>query len=153
MMVSIDPEFGYVIAVLIAFYVQQNVIFVAFVVKARMKTKIKAPTLYPRDSEVKALKLTEDNVDYYLRAQRIHQNNIEFMSMFLPVFLMAGIANPIQTAIAGAVVWTFRMAFALGYSKSTGSRSIGAPFHLGELYILYIAGKFAYQLLVDGGGK
>jgi hypothetical protein len=49
MIVDIEPEFGFVIAVLLALYLQQNIVFVVFVAKARAKTKLKAPILYPRD--------------------------------------------------------------------------------------------------------
>ena len=43
----------------LASYLLQQVFLVIFVVRARIGTGIKAPTLYPRDSEIKALALTD----------------------------------------------------------------------------------------------
>jgi uncharacterized MAPEG superfamily protein len=79
------------------------------------------------------LKLSEAEVDHYLRSQRIHQNNMEFMSFFLPVFVVAGVYNPLHTALAGTWVLVFRMLYAFGYAKSSSARLVGAPFHFGEL--------------------
>lgn len=75
MKLNVDGEYGWVVAAALLLYLQQQVIFVVIVVRARMRTHIKAPTLYPRDSEIKDLKLSPDQVDGYMRAQRIHQNN------------------------------------------------------------------------------
>ena len=55
-----------------------------------MKTKILAPTIYPRDSEIKELKLNDKQVGDYMRAQRAHQNNVEFLSGFMAIYILAG---------------------------------------------------------------
>ena len=60
------------------------------VVRARLSTKISAPILYPRDSEIKARNLTEDQVTAYYNAQRGHQNNVEFSATFIPMMMAAG---------------------------------------------------------------
>ena len=59
--------------------ITQQLILLIPVIKMRSETKIQAPTLYPRDSEISKLNLTEEQTDRYLRAQRAHQNNARFL--------------------------------------------------------------------------
>ena len=87
----------------------------------------------------------EEDVDYYLRAQRAHQNNVEFMSVFMPLFLIIGLFEPKKTAIGGLIVLTFRIIGGLGYLYN--KREFGAAFHLGELYILFLGFQIVYSLL------
>jgi hypothetical protein len=80
-------------------------------------------------------------------AQRAHQNNVEFTSVFLPLFLVAG-AIPGETtniAWAGLSILGFRMVGGLGYAA--GLRKYSGFFHIGELYILWKLGKYAFDLL------
>ena len=142
---DIKKEYGYVLIIALLLYITQQVLMVIPVMRERSSTKIKAPTLYPRDSEIKKLNLSEDEVLNYYRAQRVHQNNVEAMSVFMPLFLIAGIFQPTKVAIAGAIVWIFRLVGGIGYLY--GKRMYGAPWHLGELYLLYIAGYSAFELL------
>ena len=74
-MVSIEltAEHGKCIAVALALWIQQQLIFAIRVAMARSKSGIQPPTLYPRDSEIKALNLTEKDVDSYMCVQRVHQ--------------------------------------------------------------------------------
>ena len=137
-------EYGYVLFVALLFYLTQQLLMILPVMK-RSATKIKAPTLYPRDSEIKSLGLTDEQVLNYYRAQRVHQNNVEVMSVFMPLFLIAGFFEPTKVAIAGLVVLVFRIVGGIGYLS--GNRMYGAPWHLGELYLLYIVGSNAYKLL------
>ncbi len=122
----VAPEFGYVVAMVLAFWVQQNIIFVIPVGMQRGSTGIKPPVLYPNDSLIKSLQLTEAQVDKYNRTQRVHQNNMEFLTVFLPIFLLAGFFNPVHTAAAGAVVWLGRLVTAIGYWTSSSGRIAGA---------------------------
>ena len=62
-----------------------------------------------------------------------------------PLFLIAGFFQPTKVAIAGAIVWIFRLVGGIGYLY--GQRMYGAPWHLGEIYLLYIIGYSAYNLL------
>ena len=126
----------------------QQLLMVIPVLKARSDTKIKAPTLYPRDSEIKKLELTDDQVLYYYRAQRVHQNNVEVMSVFLPIFMIAGFFEPTKVALSGIVVLIFRIIGGIGYLY--GQRVFGSAWHLGELYLLYLVGTIAYKLLYKG---
>jgi len=147
---NIKKSYGYVLIVALLLYITQQVIMVIPVIKERSSTKIKAPTLYPRDSEIKELGLTDDQVLKYYRAQRVHQNNVEVMSVFMPLFLIAGLFEPIKVAIAGVIVWIFRVVGGVGYLY--GQRMYGAPWHLGEIYLLYIIASTAYKLLTKGYG-
>ena len=74
----------------------------------------------------------------YQRAQRTHQNNVESMSVFMPIFLVAGLFEPKNVAIAGAIVLLFRLIGGIGYLY--GKRVYGAPWHFGELFLLYTVG-------------
>ena len=143
---EIKKEFGYVLFVAVMLYLTQQLLLVIPVIKERSSTGIETPTLYPRDSEIQKLKLTEEQVDGYLRAQRAHQNNVEkIMSVFMPIFLVAGLFEPKNVAIAGLIVLVFRIIGGLGYLY--GKRMYGAPFHIGELYLLFIVVKIAYNFL------
>lgn len=144
---DIKKEYGYVLIIALLLYITQQVLMVIPVMRERSSTKIKAPTLYPRDSEIKELNLNQDQVLNYYRAQRVHQNNVEAMSVFMPLFLIAGIFKPTKVAIAGAIVWIFRLLGGIGYLY--GKRIYGAPWHLGEIYLLYIVGYSAFELLFN----
>ena len=142
---NIKKEYGYVLIIALLLYITQQVLMIIPVMKERSSSNIKAPILYPRDSEIKKLQLNEEDVDYYLRAQRAHQNNVEFMSVFMPLFLIIGLFEPKKTAIGGLIVLVFRIIGGLGYLYN--KREFGAVFHLGELYILFIGFQIVYSLL------
>jgi uncharacterized MAPEG superfamily protein len=143
---NIKKEYGYVLIMSLLLYITQQVLMLIPVMKERSSSNIKAPILYPRDSEIKELGLSKEQVLNYYRAQRVHQNNVEVMSVFMPLFLIAGIFEPTKVAIAGAIVWIFRLVGGIGYLY--GNRMYGAPWHIGEIYLLYIIGKTAFDLLI-----
>jgi uncharacterized MAPEG superfamily protein len=143
---NIKKEYGYVLIMALLLYITQQVLMLIPVMKERSSSNIKAPILYPRDSEIKELGLSKEQVLNYYRAQRVHQNNVEVMSVFMPLFLIAGFFEPTKVAIAGAIVWIFRLVGGIGYLY--GKRMYGVPWHLGEIYLLYIIGKTAFDLLI-----
>ena len=143
---NIKKEYGYVLIMALLLYITQQVLMIIPVMKERSSSNIKAPILYPRDSEIKELGLSKEQVLNYYRAQRVHQNNVEVMSVFMPLFLIAGFFEPTKVAIAGAIVWIFRLVGGIGYLY--GKRMYGVPWHLGEIYLLYIIGKTAFDLLI-----
>ena len=122
---ALPADFGLVVAVSVGFYIQQAILFVIPVAIQRSKTGIKPPILYPTDSVIKELKLTETQVTNYMCAQRVHQNNMEFLTVFFPIFLLAGLYEPRNAAIAGALVWVGRLVTGLGYLISPSMRVIG----------------------------
>ena len=135
---KIKKEYGYVLFIGLLLYLMQQLVFIIPVLRERSKTKIEAPTLYPRDSEIQKLNLSESQVLSYYRAQRTHQNNVEAMSVFMPIFLIAGLFDPKNVAIAGAIVLLFRL---IGIGYLYGKRVYGAPWYFGELFLLYTVGK------------
>ena len=143
---NIKKEYGYVLIIALLLYITQQVLMIIPVMKERSSSNIKAPILYPRDSEIKELGLSKEQVLNYYRAQRVHQNNVEVMSVFMPLFLIAGFFEPTKVAIAGAIVWIFRLVGGIGYLY--GKRMYGVPWHIGEIYLLYIIGKTAFDLLI-----
>ena len=143
---NIKKEYGYVLIIALLLYITQQVLMIIPVMKERSSSNIKAPILYPRDSEIKELGLSKEQVLNYYRAQRVHQNNVEVMSVFMPLFLIAGFFEPTKVAIAGTIVWIFRLVGGIGYLY--GKRMYGVPWHLGEIYLLYIIGKTAFDLLI-----
>ena len=147
--ITLSADHGWFLASVVGFYLQQAIVFVIPVVKQRLATGIKAPTLYPSDSEIKKLNLTETQVADYTRAQRVHQNNMEFLSCYMPIYLMSGLLDPLLTAKAGAAILALRCVNAAGYLKAADSplRKVGGLFHLPEFYTVYLIGKRAYDLV------
>ena len=141
---EINKNYGYVLLIALALYLTQQLLLLIPVMLMRNKTKLKAPTLYPRDSEISKLKLDDEIVDKYMRAQRAHQNNVELMSVFMPLFLIIGLFKPKETAMGGLIVLIFRIIGGKGYTFK--KRMYGAPFHIGELYILYLGFLIVYEL-------
>tara|TARA_B110000090_G_C12951056_1_gene281152 strand:+ start:48 stop:416 length:369 start_codon:yes stop_codon:yes gene_type:complete len=105
-----------------------------------MSSKIKAPILYPRDSEIKSRNLTEDQVLDYYNAQRGHQNNVEFSCTFIPLLLAAGLLPEITLSVAkaGALALGARFIGQFAYSQAPQFRQISGIWHIGEMYILYL---------------
>ena len=67
--IELTQEHGKCIAVALALWIQQQLIFAVQVAIARKKSGIQPPTLYPRDSEIKALNLSAKDVDSYMCVQ------------------------------------------------------------------------------------
>lgn len=101
-------------------------------------------------------------------AQRVHQNNLEFVAIYMPMLLIAGLESPKYAAIAGGLVWLGRLAVAAGYWHKAEWRSYGQwydnnrevsmcttndltiylfRYRLPEFYTVYLACKLGYGLL------
>ena len=147
--VQLTEEHGWFFLSVLALVLQQAFVFVIPVAMARKKTGIQAPVLYPNDSLIKELKLNKEQVDKYLCVQRVHQNNVEFLVVFWPVYFLCGLVDPMGSAYAGAVVFGGRMATAIGYWHGANKRVFGAWFHFAEWYLYYILGKASYSLITS----
>ena len=79
--------------------------------------------------------------------QRMHQNNVEFLSCYFPIMLLAMINYPSETFYGSTVVLLGRGVTAMGYYSGAKKRVMGGWFHFGEWYTVYYAGKFAYSLI------
>ncbi len=124
--IQIPAEYGYVLAVAVALWAQQSIIFTIPVALARGSTGIKPPVLYPNDKLIEDLKLKKSQVDSYMCAQRVHQNNMEFLTVYFPMYLLSSLENPVHAAAAGGLVVAGRMVTALGYWKGASHRIYGA---------------------------
>ena len=73
---------------------------------------------------------------------------MEFYSVFMGLFLVTGLFEPLNTAIAGAVVAVFRLIGGLAYIGVLPiKRGFGGFFHFGELAVVYYAFRAAYRLV------
>jgi len=88
-----------------------------------------------------------------MQAQRAHQNNVEFTSVYMAVFLATGLVAgdlTMKVALAGASVLGFRVVNGLGYAYGGAKhplKRLGGLFHIGEVYTLYLAGSIAYRMV------
>ena len=123
--VNVEKEYGYVVFVALGFWLLQF-LFMIPVAVMRKKTGINPPTLYPTDKQITQLKLSPETVDRYLRTQRVHQNHMEFLVMYFPILLLAGLYDAKAAAIAGAITLLGRILSGLGYYYNASARNIGA---------------------------
>ena len=106
--------FGYVLLVVFATYM---VAFIqGFLVgKAREKYKVELPTMYSD---------TEQMFNCY---QRVHQNTLERIPLFLAILLIAGLFNSIIAAVIGAIWVAGRVIYSVGYySGVPNNRIVGS---------------------------
>merc|ERR1711944_336133 len=129
--------FGYVLLVVFATYM---VAFVqGFLVgKARTKYKVELPTMYSD---------TETTFNCY---QRVHQNTLERVTVFLVLLLAAGLFNPKMAAIFGFIWVIARVIYSIGYySGKPKNRIVGSALglFLGEMPLVVMVflqvGQFA----------
>ena len=81
--------------------------------------------------------------------QRMHQNNVEFLSCYFPMMIISMMYYPTETFYASTVVLAGRMVTALGYYQGAPKRVFGGWFHFGEYYVVYLVGKTAYNLILE----
>ena len=78
---------------------------------------------------IKALNLSAKEVDSYMCVQRMHQNNVEFLSCYFPMMIISMMYYPTETFYASTVVLAGRMVTALGYYQGASKRVFGGWFH------------------------
>ena len=98
----LHPAYGYVLIIVFATYIlgfiQGNIVG-----KMRTKYKVELPAMYSD---------TEPMFNCY---QRVHQNTLERIPIFLAMLLIAGLFNSIVAAILGAVWVVGRIIYSIGY--------------------------------------
>ena len=110
----LHQAYGYILLVVFATYM---VAFVqGFLVgKARTKYKVELPTMYSD---------TEQMFNCY---QRVHQNTLERIPLFLAILLLAGLFNSIIAAVIGAIWVAGRVIYSVGYySGVPNNRIVGS---------------------------
>jgi len=114
----LHQAYGYILLVVFATYM---VAFVqGFLVgKARSKYKVELPTMYSD---------TEQMFNCY---QRVHQNTLERIPLFLAILLIAGLFNSIIAAVIGAIWVAGRVIYSVGYySGVPNNRIVGSLMNL-----------------------
>ena len=106
--------------------------------KARKAFGVKYPTLY--------LDSSDKNAKAYNCVQRAHQNSLENLSSFYALLFVAGIRFPIAAAASAAIYNLGRIMYFRGYCTGEPSgRTVGGFLHLGQLALLGMVGRFAYE--------
>ena len=114
----------------------------AGVSKARKLYGVKYPTLY--------VESTHKNAKEYNCVQRAHQNSLENLPSFYALLLSAGVRFPLAAAVAGVVYNVGRIFYFRGYSSgSPEKRMQGGFFHFGQLALLGMVFRFAFELLTS----
>ncbi|KAF9359029.1 Microsomal glutathione S-transferase 3 [Mortierella sp. AD094] len=144
--ITILPEYGYTVAAAVAstFLVY---FFGARVTKQRSVAKVPLPFEYADPTDCK-----DDHQKYIFNCyQRVHQNTLEGFSGYMFTLLLAGVNYPIPAAALGGVWIIGRIFYYYGYTTGNpASRQMGAFGHIGEVGLLGLTGKFAYDLIVSG---
>merc|ERR1712141_326431 len=87
--------------------------------EAREKYKVELPTMYSD---------TEQMSNCY---QRVHQNTLERIPLFLAILLLAGLFNSIIAAVIGAIWVAGRVIYSVGYySGVPNNRIVGSLMNL-----------------------
>merc|ERR1719336_3604507 len=87
--------------------------------KAREKYKVELPTMYSD---------TEQMFNCY---QRVHQNTLERVPLFLAILLLAALFNSIIAAVIGAIWVAGRVIYSIGYySGVPNNRIVGSLINL-----------------------
>merc|ERR1711978_315732 len=131
------PGYGYVLLILVLtwflLFWQGNMVG-----RARTKYKVELPTMYSD---------TETTFNCY---QRVHQNTLERVTVFLVLLLAAGLFNAKMAAAFGLVWLLARVIYSVGYYSGTPSnRIVGSALglFLGEMPLVVMVflqvGQFA----------
>ncbi|KAF9437130.1 Microsomal glutathione S-transferase 3 [Entomortierella beljakovae] len=143
--IVLQPEYGYTIASAIASMVLVSY-FGIRVTKQRSVAKVALPFEYAEASECK------DNHQKYLFNcyQRVHQNTLEQFTGYMASLLISGIKYPVASSALGAVWILGRIFYFYGYTTGNpASRQMGVFGHVGEVGLMGLAGKVAYDLIVS----
>lgn len=113
----------------------------------RAVAKVPLPYMYADAAEVK-----EDYQKHIFNCyQRIHQNTLEGFASYLVTLMFAGLQYPIASSVLGGIWIVGRIFYYRGYSTGNpAGRYWGAFGHIGEVGLLGLTGKMAFDLLTAG---
>jgi len=81
--------------------------------------------------------------------QRVHQNTLEGFTTYMVTLLIAGLQYPTASAGLGLIWCLGRMAYSYGYtSGDPKKRQLGAFGHIGDLGLLVLNGKIAFDMIM-----
>lgn len=135
MEITIFPEYGYVVLVIVAsiFLLQGLGVRVGM---ARKKFGVRYPTMY------------SDKEPLFNCIQRAHQNTLEAYPVFLILLMIGGLKYPCLCAGCGALWIVSRIVYAKGYyTGDPAKRNRGAFGYLGLLTLLGCTVSMALGLL------
>ena len=84
-----------------------------------------------------------------MSAQRAHQNTMEFLLMYIPMLILAGLFDARQAAMAGGITLVGRVLYIVGYSMAPAMRNMGYVGAIGTIYTMYILIVTGYRLCHD----
>ena len=115
---------------------------------ARKTYKVEYPNLY-------AVPGFHKDADKFNCIQRAHQNTLESLTHVLVATFATGLVYPITAAAAGTVYMLGR--FVYGYGYAMGDPKYRTPggilSHLGDMPLMGMAIKIAYNTATDSGAK
>ncbi|KAF9179782.1 Microsomal glutathione S-transferase 3 [Haplosporangium sp. Z 767] len=142
---TIAPEYGYTIAVSVLSSVLVTV-FGAKVGSYRKTAGVPLPNMYADEAEAK----NDKKKMIFNCKQRVHQNTLEGFSSYLISLMIAGVRYPTAAAGLGLVWCLGRMAYSYGYtSGDPNKRTMGAFGHIGDLGLLGLNAKIAYDMIMS----
>ncbi|KAF9362413.1 Microsomal glutathione S-transferase 3 [Mortierella sp. NVP85] len=143
--IVLAPEYGYTAAAALL-----SIALVTFlggrVDSYRKFAQVPLPFPYADAAECK-----EDHKKYIFNCyQRVHQNTLEGFSAYLVMLMFAGLKYPIASAALGGVWFLGRVLYYIGYTTGDPSkRHYGTFGHIGELGLLGLSAKFAFDLITS----
>ncbi|KAI8606347.1 hypothetical protein EDD21DRAFT_298327, partial [Dissophora ornata] len=112
----------------------------------RQVAQVPLPFLYADAAECKT-----DHKKYIFNCyQRVHQNTLEGFSSYLLTLMFAGLQYPVASAALGSIWCLGRIFYYIGYSSGQPSRrQLGAFGHIGEVGLLGLTAKMAFDLVTS----
>ncbi|KAG0354233.1 Microsomal glutathione S-transferase 3 [Gamsiella multidivaricata] len=103
------------------------------------------PNMYADDAEARK----DKKKMIFNCKQRVHQNTLEGFAPYLVSLLVAGLRYPIAAPALGSVWMLGRMAYSVGYtSGDPAKRQMGVWGHIGDIGLLALTGKIAYDMIM-----
>ncbi|KAG0196521.1 Microsomal glutathione S-transferase 3 [Mortierella sp. GBA30] len=142
---TLAPEYGYTIAVSVVSTIVVSAL--GFKVGAYRKVAgVPLPAMYADEAEAKK----DKKKMIFNCKQRVHQNTLEGFSSYLITLMVAGLRYPTAAASLGMIWCLGRMAYSYGYSSGDPSKRIYGTFgHIGEMGLLVLTGKIAYDMIMS----
>ncbi|KAG0352234.1 Microsomal glutathione S-transferase 3 [Podila minutissima] len=142
---TITPEYGYTLAVSVASSVLLTVLGHR-VGAYRKVANVPLPSAYADAAEAKV----DKKKHLFNCYQRVHQNTLEGYSSFLSTLLIAGLRYPIAAPVLGMIWIAGRIFYSIGYtSGEPNKRIMGAWGHIGDVGLLGLTGKMAWDLVMS----
>ena len=144
--IEVPPGYGWVVLTVGFGTSLTNFLLSGPVVKGRKELDVPMPNAYATPGYHK-------NADEFNRAQRSHQNYLEYVSTYSVTALLGGLKYPITNAIGGALFCIGSLLYQKGYMdksldvKTARYQKGGAIKFIGQIIGLVSTCAFAYDLI------